>query len=387
MKKLFTRETQMKSPFRRRSLQTVGVAAAVTCVGLLMPGFAHAQAPEEEAGATETDIPVAAGISGEDALALAEELGDEVAAGVYFDQGAERMVVAVTEPEATDTVIEAGSLVHVVEHSTAELDAIHEAFGAEFDVPDLAWGVDVLNNQVTITAGPLVSAADLAAIEDFAASHGNAVAFETTDSSFVPRIRGGDKINPRAFADPEGNCTLGFNVRDKDNPNSLSFVTAGHCTVPTVEAGNRDWVNSSNVYIGYTTGGFFPGNDFGLVRHNNASIAKPGNVDIDDRGGVLNITHSRDAYVDEIVCANGMSSAYNCGWVLSRNVSINYSGYGTVHGLTRTNVCTIGGDSGGPLIHGEAALGLLSGGPSNDNCDSYYQPVNEALAWYGVEVY
>jgi hypothetical protein len=227
---------------------------------------------------------VAAGISGEDALALAEELGDEVAAGVYFDRGAERMVVAVTEPEATETVIEAGSLVDVVEHSTAELDAIHEAFGAEFDVPDLAWGVDVLNNQVTITAGPLVSAADLAAIEDFAAGHGTAVAVETTDSSFAPRIRGGDKINPRAFADPYGNCSLGFNVRDKDNPNSLSFVTAGHCTVPTVEAGNRDWVNSGNVYIGYTTGGFFPGNDFGLVRHNNASIAKPGNVDIDDAG-------------------------------------------------------------------------------------------------------
>ncbi|WP_369122452.1 trypsin-like serine protease [Micromonospora deserti] len=55
----------------------------------------------------------------------------------------------------------------------------------------------------------------------------------------------------------------------------------------------------------------------------------------------------------------------------------------------KTDICTLGGDSGGSLHHNGAALGLLSGGTPDyaTPCRSYHQPVNEALAWYGMEVY
>jgi streptogrisin D len=59
-----------------------------------------------------------------------------------------------------------------------------------------------------------------------------------------------------------------------------------------------------------------------------------------------------------------------------------------VHGLFRTNICTNPGDSGGAIFHNDAALGIHSGSTSGStDCIAYHQPVNPALAWYGVEVY
>jgi streptogrisin D len=67
---------------------------------------------------------------------------------------------------------------------------------------------------------------------------------------------------------------------------------------------------------------------------------------------------------------------------------VNYA-EGTVTGMIKTNVCAEGGDSGGPLFGGTKVLGLASGG--SGNCSSggltYFQPVTEPLAFYGVNVY
>lgn len=52
-------------------------------------------------------------------------------------------------------------------------------------------------------------------------------------------------------------------------------------------------------------------------------------------------------------------------------------------------MCAQGGDSGGSLFANNTALGLTSGG--SGNCTSggitYFQPVSEALAVYGVAIY
>ena len=52
-------------------------------------------------------------------------------------------------------------------------------------------------------------------------------------------------------------------------------------------------------------------------------------------------------------------------------------------------MCAQPGDSGGPLFAGTAALGLTSGGSGNCTVGgtTFYQPVTEALAVYGVNVY
>lgn len=62
---------------------------------------------------------------------------------------------------------------------------------------------------------------------------------------------------------------------------------------------------------------------------------------------------------------------------------------GTVSGLIKTNLCPEAGDSGSPLFDGGKALGLASGGSGNCSTGgvTYYQPVTEPLAVYGVSVY
>jgi streptogrisin D len=57
-----------------------------------------------------------------------------------------------------------------------------------------------------------------------------------------------------------------------------------------------------------------------------------------------------------------------------------------ITGMDVANICRGPGDSGGPLFDLDAALGVLSG-KNNSEWYNYYQPVNEALAWYGVEVF
>lgn len=320
------------------------------------------------------------GISVPAATALAGELGEARTGGVYVDQGTGRTVVTVTDDAAARAVTDAGGLARQVAFSTEELEAVNDEVARAVTTPGTAFGVEVPENQVVIDVDSTVDDATLARIRAATDPHGAAVRIKRHSEALTTMISGGEKVHPRAFQ--YGSCSVGFNVRKKSDPNSLYMITAGHCTVPTNRDGYRDWENAAHVYIGYTAGGFFPGNDFGLIRHYNAGIAKPGTVYVGD-GVYRDITHSRDPGIDEAVCSRGFTSGYTCGRVLARGKTVNYA-EGTVTGLIKTNLCRGPGDSGGPLFTGDAALGLLSGGLP---CETYYQPVNEALAWYGVEVY
>ena len=55
---------------------------------------------------------------------------------------------------------------------------------------------------------------------------------------------------------------------------------------------------------------------------------------------------------------------------------------GAVTGLTRTDVCAEGGDSGGPWLSGDQAQGVTSGGSGDCTVggETFFQPVNEILA-------
>ena len=70
------------------------------------------------------------------------------------------------------------------------------------------------------------------------------------------------------------------------------------------------------------------------------------------------------------------------------NATVNYP-QGTVFGLIRTTVCAEPGDSGGSLFAGTTALGLTSGGSGNCSVGgvTFFQPVTEPLALFGVSVY
>lgn len=353
--------------WRRAAVTTV--AAGVIAAALTVPSSPASAEP----GA----------ISSETVDSLVHKLGADRTGGTWLDRENGRMVVAVTDAAAKKAVEGAGGVATLVKYSTAELDAIRLAVRGAVDFGGVAWGPETRNNRVVIRADPTVTAAQYERLTALAAPYGDAVRVQRINGQFKPFIQGGRFITPNKGSTFES-CSVGFNVRKKDNPNSLYILTAGHCTV--MASGVRDWWDKNNVYVGYDAGGSFPTNDFGLIKHNNAGLSKPGNVWLDSGDAVRDITHSRDAGEGETVCFSGYRSGYRCGAVLDKNQEVRYPGYGTVYQLDVTDLCAQGGDSGGSVFHGDAALGLISGGVQGQ-CLTYVQPVNEALAWYGVEVY
>ena len=81
------------------------------------------------------------------------------------------------------------------------------------------------------------------------------------------------------------------------------------------------------------------------------------------------------------VCRSGSTTGTRCGTVLAKNQTVVYP-EGAVSGLTRTNVCAEGGDSGGPWLSGDQAQGVTSGGSGDCTAggETFFQPVNEILA-------
>lgn len=176
-------------------------------------------------------------------------------------------------------------------------------------------------------------------------------------------------------------CSLGANVR---RGSTSFFVTAGHCT-----GTSATWYANAahTTTLGTRTGSSFPGNDYGIVRYTNTTIAHPSAVFT--YPGMLTITSAGNALVGMAVCRSGSTTGVRCGTITALNATVNFP-EGTVTGLIRTNICAEPGDSGGPLYNPSTGqiIGILSGG--SGNCTSggttFYQPIGEILAAYGVTI-
>ncbi|MEU8527864.1 S1 family peptidase [Streptomyces sp. NPDC048629] len=234
------------------------------------------------------------------------------------------------------------------------------------DVDGTAWYVDRASGRVVVTADSTVSDAEIAKIRRSAGADAGALDVRRSPGVFTPLLAAGDAIYGGGYR-----CSLGFNAR---SGSTYYFVTAGHCG----DVANT-WYTSSaqTTLIGATVGSSFPGNDYALVRYDNASLSHTGGFT------------AANAYVGESVKRTGSTTGTHGGTVTALNVTVRYSGGGTVRGMIQTNVCAEPGDSGGPLYDGTKALGITSGG--SGNCSSggttFYQPVTEALSKYNVSLY
>jgi streptogrisin B len=241
------------------------------------------------------------------------------------------------------------------------------------DVAGTAWAVDPATNRVVVTVDSTVSKAEIAKIKKTAGSNAGALTIQHTPGKFNKLISGGDAIYASSWR-----CSLGFNVQDSSG--NYYFLTAGHCT----DGAGTWWSNSSHTTtLGTTAGSSFPGNDYGIVRYTNSSVAKPGAV------GSQDITSAATPSVGTTVYRRGSTTGTHSGRVTALNATVNYGNGEIVYGLIQTTVCAEPGDSGGPLYGGSTAYGLTSGG--SGNCTSggttFFQPVTEALSAYGVHVY
>jgi len=187
-------------------------------------------------------------------------------------------------------------------------------------------------------------------------------------------------------------CSIGFNVSQGSTP---GYVSAGHCG----DAGEPVYLEGSagtgpQWTIGPKVGTFsassFPqpgqtGNDWSWIRVDAGNTLSPtvygwGKGDVTVRG-------STEAAIGSSICRSGRTTGWRCGTIQAKNVTVNYA-QGAVYGLTQTNACCEGGDSGGAWISGNQAQGVTSGGTGN--CSSggtmWFQPVNEILSVFGLSL-
>ncbi|KXK60454.1 serine protease [Micromonospora rosaria] len=308
------------------------------------------------------------------AAGLAERLGDR-SAGTYAD-GTGKMVVTVTDAAAARQVTANGATPKLVKRGAAELARATAELDRSARIPGTAWWTDPATNQVVVSVDSTVTGAKLERVKAAAAKSNGAVRVESTPGVLSTTISGGQAI----YAGGGGRCSLGFNVR---SGSTYYFLTAGHCTNIS-----SSWYSNSGQtsLLGTRTGTSFPGNDYGIVRHNNSANAA-GNVSLYN-GTFRDITAAGNAFVGQSVQRSGSTTGLRSGSVTGLNATVNYA-EGTVTGMIRTNVCAQPGDSGGSLFSGTTALGLTSGGSGNCTTGgtTFFQPVTEALSAYGVSVF
>ena len=361
----------MRTDPRRRPLRplaVIGSTAAVTAAVLAAAPAASA-APAAAPTAAQPD-------PGRLSADLAKRLGSR-SAGSYVDRATGRLVVAVTDATTATQVRQAGAVPRTVARSGAALNRISAAIERSVTISGTAWAIDPAANQVVLSYDDTVTGARLAAVRKAAARHGAAVRLERVAGTFSTRIAGGEAIYASG-----GRCSLGFNVRDSAGTDF--FLTAGHCT----NIGSTWYANSSRTTVlGTRAGSSFPGNDYGIVRYTNTSIAKTGGVYLYG-SGTQDITSAGTPAVGQTVRRSGSTTGVRSGTVTALNQTVRYA-EGTVSGLIRTTVCAEPGDSGGSLFSGTTAYGLTSGGSGNCSTGgvTFFQPVTEALNAYGVNVF
>ncbi|WP_216592526.1 S1 family peptidase [Verrucosispora sioxanthis] len=283
---------------------------------------------------------------------------------------------AVTDVAAARQAAAAGAKVKVVKRGAAELNRATAVLERSAKIPGTAWWTDPVTNQVVISVDTTVTGAKLEQVKAAAARTNGAVRIEAGAAPLSTLISGGQAI----YAGGGGRCSLGFNVR---SGSTYYFLTAGHCTNIS-----SSWYSNSGQtsLLGTRAGTSFPGNDYGIVRHNNSGNAA-GNVYLYN-GSYRDITGAGNAYVGQSAQRSGSTTGLRSGSVTALNATVNYA-EGSVSGLIRTNICAQPGDSGGSLFSGSTALGLTSGGSGNCSTGgtTFFQPVTEALSRYGVSIF
>ncbi|MYS69329.1 trypsin-like serine protease [Streptomyces sp. SID5926] len=310
----------------------------------------------------------------------------------YFDTDG-RLTVNVTDPGAARQIEAAGLQARMAQHTPDELDAVKAALDKEAkrDLPVgvQGWGVDPVTDKVVVQVRDRSTAADRAFLSK-AASYGSAVAVRNSDGkavSFAGSVYPGSRMDYGSHY-----CSVGFGARDSSGRQAL--VTAGHC----VENLPDLYYDGSHFAKGTTTRFHHGRNsiDMGLASVDTGTTIAP-QVGTWNNGGNIAVKGSRRAPVGSDVCKSGATSGWTCGSIKAYDYSVTYTDPGQpatlVTNLGLSNVCDLGGDSGGPWISGNQGQGMTSGGQTDNRCNgvygqgtSYFQPLDDALRYYGLSL-
>lgn len=303
----------------------------------------------------------------------------EAFAGAWLTDDGKKINVAVTDEASIDLVTEAGAHPTVQANSLSKLEEALEALnkieqpralddGNDGHSGVAAWYVDVIANKVVLEA----LATGTTKAEEMAHEVGLSESeFEVREVKELPTtfatIVGGDAY----IINGNTRCSIGFSVNN-------GFVTAGHCG----GQGART-TTPGGEFIGNVGGSIFPGRDMAHVPTVGGTVLSPY---IQGYGNwTPGVKGSSVAPIGASICRSGSTTGLRCGTVTQFGVTVNYP-QGPTTGLTGTNACAEGGDSGGSFFSGNQAQGVTSGG--SGNCQSggntFFQPINDILAQYGV---
>lgn len=397
-------------PLTRRLVKACAVAAALT-LGATAPALADGGTDDSEARTVSTsfsaqEIAVMAKSSGRSEAQQRSHLDSQARQnnayatlasrglefdGAYFD-GANRLVVQADEgSDAARAAAAAGLKVREARHGEAELtaaaDKVASAIGADATLVSIAPDVAADRVVVTVTdaSGTAASAAKKAG--------GDAVTVVEGAPLRSNAVRGGDKLLLGG-----GYCSAGFPAHDRAGTSYM--VWAGHCLDGI---GANAIKTKSGSVAGYSRGTAFrsydgqPDRDYGVV-----ALRESMSTALNDYGA-RQLDASRGAWkapVGTDMCKSGATSGISCGQVTGYDARVTYTDenqrvQAQVSDLGTSTVCTAPGDSGGAMVSGGYAVGMTSGGPKGQSCgfnggyiegaSSYFQPVNDALAAYGLE--
>ncbi|WP_327238769.1 S1 family peptidase [Streptomyces sp. NBC_01317] len=352
---------------KKRATLAGGAVVALVAAGLT---FQTANASEGTPPPTLKTLTAAA--AGNLASTLDDSLGGDTA-GSYYDARTKALVVNVVDERAAETVREAGGRARLVENTLGELKDASETLADRASLPGTSWAVDPVTNKLAVTADSTVAGAAWDRLSGVVKDLGGRAELSKVAGEFTPFVAGGDAITGSG-----GRCSLGFNVVKDGEP---FFLTAGHCT-----AAIQTWSDAQGTPIGANAGSSFPDNDYGLVKYA-AGIAHPSEVDLYN-GSAQAITGAGAATVGQQVTRSGSTTQVHSGQVTGLDATVNYGNGDIVNGLIQTTVCAEPGDSGGSLFAGSTALGLTSGGSGDCTAGgtTFFQPVPEALAAFGVQI-
>ncbi|RKS10275.1 streptogrisin C [Nocardiopsis sp. Huas11] len=309
-----------------------------------------------------------------DTDAEATEAAGDAYAGSLFDT--DELTVLVTDTAAVEAVEATGADATVVSYGTEGLaEVVEDLNEASAQEGVLGWYPDVAGDTVVIEVLE-GSGADVDAMVAEAGVEASAIQVVETDQA--PRVYA-DIIGGMPFYTDGGRCAIGFAATN--SAGQPGFVTAAHCggvgtqvTVPPDGVGVFQYSN-------------FSGGDIAFVR-GISNFTLHNLVSRYNSGGAQAVTGTSQAPIGSAVCRSGSTTGWHCGTIQARNQTVSYP-QGTVHGLTRTNVCAEPGDSGGPFVSGSQAQGVTSGG--SGNCSSggmtYYAELIPMVNSWGVSIY
>ncbi|WP_256107230.1 putative Ig domain-containing protein [Streptomyces sp. ODS05-4] len=393
-------KSRLSRAVRRGALTSAGfLTAGVLSAGVFsVPAQAGPSGPPEPPGPLLTAMQRDLGL---DAEGVRERLADEAAAtrtaaalrsalggdlaGYWFDAARGGLVAAVTGDAAAEAAGKLGADARRVDHSAARLAAAQRAVSAHLGdgaAGVRSWGVDVRRNQVVIEVDRAAPAPSLPE----GLPRGIVHVQRTGDA---PRqqggeVRGGDTWVPGG----ESPCSVGFSVTGAGG--EAGFLTAGHCTNDVSQPaygkdGSR--VGTSNKGGGRSVNA--REGDFGLVAVDAAGWSLSALVSGHGQGDVP-VTGSADGVVGQSICRSGQTTGWRCGEITRVDQSVDY-GNVVIDGLSYTDACSAGGDSGGAYVTatGGKAVGLHSGGGSvtcgqSGTPFTIFQPVGEALGKWNL---